>query len=89
VEASDDAVNPWGALDALFIGRGGEMRGWGRQDGGGLWVASMDSVTGGNEALSEWADEHVGDTHIVKRKQKTITKKGKGQETNDSYSACK
>jgi hypothetical protein len=50
VEAGDDAVNPWGALDALFIGRGDEMWGWGRQDGGGLWVASMDSVTGGNEA---------------------------------------
>jgi hypothetical protein len=34
----------WGAHDTLFIGREGEVRGWGRQDGGGRWVASMVTV---------------------------------------------
>jgi hypothetical protein len=28
-------------------------------------------------SLVDWADETVGDTHIGKRKQKTMTKKGK------------
>jgi hypothetical protein len=50
VEAGVDAVKLWGALGALFIGRGGEVRGQGRQDGGGRWVASMDSFMGGDEA---------------------------------------
>jgi hypothetical protein len=31
----------------------------------------------GKAYLIEWADETVGDTHIGKRKQKTMTKKGK------------
>jgi hypothetical protein len=39
VEASVNAVKPWGALDTLFIGRGSEVRGWGRQDGGSQWAA--------------------------------------------------
>jgi hypothetical protein len=49
VEAGVDAVKPWGALNTLFIGQGGKVRGWGRQDGSDRWAASMDSVTGGDE----------------------------------------
>jgi hypothetical protein len=30
-------------------------------------------------SLANWADETVGDTHIGKRKHKTITKQGKGK----------
>jgi hypothetical protein len=30
-------------------------------------------------SLVDWADETVGDTHIGKHKQKTMTKKGKGK----------
>jgi hypothetical protein len=33
----------------------------------------------GKSSLVDWADENVGDTHIGKRKQKTMTKKGKGK----------
>jgi hypothetical protein len=33
----------------------------------------------------EWANETIGDTHIGKRKQKTMKKKGKGKK----QSACK
>jgi hypothetical protein len=33
-----------GAHGTLFIGRGGEVRGRGRQDGGGRWAASMVTV---------------------------------------------
>jgi hypothetical protein len=33
----------------------------------------------GKTSLVEWTDETVGDTHIVKRKQKTMKKKDKGK----------
>jgi hypothetical protein len=33
----------------------------------------------GKSSLFDWADETVGDTHIGKHKQKTMTKKGKGK----------
>jgi hypothetical protein len=36
----------------------------------------------GKASLVEWADETIGDTHIGKRKQKTIKKKGKGKKQN-------
>jgi hypothetical protein len=49
VEAGVVAVKPWVSLAALFIGQGGEVRGRGRQDGGGRWAASMDSSTGSDE----------------------------------------
>jgi hypothetical protein len=35
-------------------------------------------------SLVDWADETVGDTHIVKRTQKTMIKKGKGKKTKES-----
>jgi hypothetical protein len=41
----------------------------------------------GKTSLVEWADETVGDTHIGKRKQKTMKKKGKGKKIKQS--ACK
>jgi hypothetical protein len=41
-----DAVEGGGAHGTLFIGRGGEVRGQGRQDGGGRWAASMVTVFG-------------------------------------------
>jgi hypothetical protein len=31
----------------------------------------------GKTSIVDWADETIGDTHIVKRKQKTITNKSK------------
>jgi hypothetical protein len=39
---------------------------------------SLQRITG-KASLVEWADETVGDTHIGKRKQKTMTKKAKGK----------
>jgi hypothetical protein len=33
-------------------------------------------------SLVEWANKTVGDTHIGKRKQKTMKKKGKGKKQN-------
>lgn len=33
----------------------------------------------GSSSLAEWADQHVGDTHIGKRKQRTVTKKSAGK----------
>jgi hypothetical protein len=44
VEVGFDAVKPWGALGALFIGRGAKVRGSGRQDGGSWWAASMVTI---------------------------------------------
>jgi hypothetical protein len=39
---------------------------------------SLQRITG-KTSLVEWADETVGDTHIGKQKQKTMTKKAKGK----------
>jgi hypothetical protein len=41
-------------------------------------ATTLQRITG-KASLFDWADETVGDTHIGKRKQKTITKKGKGK----------
>jgi hypothetical protein len=49
-------------------------------------ATSLQKITG-KSSLVEWADEIVGDTHIGKRKQKTIKKKGKGKKIKQS--ACK
>jgi hypothetical protein len=38
----------------------------------------------GKSSLVDWADEIVGDTHIGKRKQMTMTKKGKGKKIEES-----
>jgi hypothetical protein len=42
---------------------------------------SLKKITG-KASLIEWADETVGDTHIGKRKQKTMKKNGKGKKQN-------
>jgi hypothetical protein len=47
---------------------------------------SMQRITC-NASLVEWADEIVGDTHIGKRKQKTMTKKGKGKNKRECLQA--
>jgi hypothetical protein len=39
-------------------------------------ATTLQRITG-KASLFDWADETVGDTHIGKHKQKTITKKGK------------
>jgi hypothetical protein len=41
-------------------------------------ATSLQKITG-KASLIEWADETIGDTHINKRKQKTMKKKGKGK----------
>jgi hypothetical protein len=38
-------------------------------------ATSLQKITG-KASLVEWADEIIGDTHIGKRKQKTMKKKG-------------
>jgi hypothetical protein len=40
----------------------------------------------GKASLVEWADETIGDTHIGKRKQKTIKRRAKEK---TKQSACK
>jgi hypothetical protein len=37
----------------------------------------------------DWADEFVGDTHIGKCKQKTMTKKGKGKNRRECLEAMR
>jgi hypothetical protein len=41
----------------------------------------------GKLSLVVWADETVGDTHIGKHKQKTMTKKGKGKNRRECLEA--
>jgi hypothetical protein len=41
---------------------------------------SLQKITG-KSSLVEWVDETIGDTHIGKRKQNTMKKKGKGKKT--------
>jgi hypothetical protein len=46
-------------------------------------ATTLSRITG-KTSLVDWADETVGDTHIGKHKQKTMTKKGKGKKTKES-----
>jgi hypothetical protein len=48
-------------------------------------ITSLQKITD-KSSLVEWADETVGDTHIGKRKQKTMKK---GQKKKTKQSACK
>jgi hypothetical protein len=44
-------------------------------------VGTLQRITG-KASLADWADETIDDTHIGKRKQKTMTKKGKVKKQN-------
>jgi hypothetical protein len=45
---------------------------------------SLQKITG-KSSLVEWVDETIGDTHIGKRKQNTMKKKGKGKKNKTEW----
>jgi hypothetical protein len=57
VEVRQAAVLNGRGVGAFYRARGGEMRRWGRRNGGGRWAASMDSITGGDETQGAIARE--------------------------------
>jgi hypothetical protein len=52
-------------------------------------TTTLQRITG-TPSLADWADKNVGDTHIGKRKQKTMTKKSKEKKNKrESFKATR